>query len=139
MDYEKLYKDGDRSIKTIVEYAIHLKNTGKIEEALATLEEGVEKYPTSSLLYTLIGKIHLQENEFEKALITLKKAYNLDKFNYQAIVGLVKCFRKLGLKRNKEYFEKVAFILYPFKETQEGLPGSEELEKIAEEGRDLIE
>jgi len=139
MDYEKLYKDGDRSIKTIVEYSIQLRNLGSTEDALKVLEEGREKYPLSSLIYTLIGKIYLQENDFERALIFLKKAYDLDKFNYQAVEALVKCSSKLGLKRNKEYFEKVSYLLYPSRERKETLPGSEELEKIAEEGRDLIE
>ncbi len=140
MDIEKLYSEGDRSIKTIIEYAIHLNNLGKVNEAINVLLDGLNHYANSSLLYTILGKIYLQERNYNRAVIYFKKAYDLDRFNYQAVEGLVECSGKLGLKKNREYFEKVAEYLYPFRKKESTrLPGIEELEEIAEEGRDLIE
>ncbi len=140
MDIEKLYREGNRSIKIVVEYATHLNNLGKVEEAIKTLQEGVELYPDFSLLYTILGKIYLQEKEYEKAIIYFKKSYDLDKFNYQTVEGLVECSNRLGLARNRQYFERVAEYLYPFRRKElTRLPGTDELEEIAKEGRDLIE
>lgn len=140
MDIEKLYKEGNRSIKTIVEYAIHLNNLGEVNEAINVLQDGVRLYTNSSLIYTILGKIYLQEKDYDKAIIYFKKSYDLDKFNYQAVEGLVECSDRLGLRKNKEYFEKVAEYLYPFRKKElTKLPGTEELEEIAKEGRDLIE
>ena len=140
MDIEKLYREGDRSINTTVEYAIHLNNLGKVDEAINVLLDGVSHYTNSSLLYTILGKIYLQEKNYDRAIVYFKKSYDLDKFNYQAVEGLVECSNRLGLKKNKEYFEKVAEYLYPFRKKEPTrLPGTEELEEIAKEGRDLIE
>ncbi|GEM_PF-6549840 len=140
MDVEKKYSEGDRSIKVIVDYAVDLKNKGKSHEAVEVLHQGVERYPESSLLYTLLGKIYVEIGDHEKALNLLKRAYELDKFNYQAVENLALCAEKLGLVRNAQYYNRVAFYLNPEgKRQSEGLPGVEELKHIVNEEKDLIE
>ncbi len=140
MDVEKKYNEGDRSIRTIVDYAISLKNQGKTGEAINVLNEGIDRYPESSLIFTLLGKIYVENGEYDKAINYLKKAYDLDKFNYQAVENLAVCAEKLGLRRNAEYYSKIAYYLFPEgRKLAESLPGLEELQQIVNEEKDLIE
>ncbi len=140
MDVEKKYNEGDRSIRTIVDYAISLKNQGKSEEAIGVLSEGIERYPESSLLFTLLGKIYVENGDYDRAINFLKKAHDLDRFNYQAVENLIVCAEKLGLQRVADHYSKIAYYLFPDgRRLSDSLPGLDELHRIVKEERDLIE
>lgn len=95
------------SLKKI--YKIHQK--GAFEEASILLDEHVQKYPNSSYSWSFLGTVSMQLYNNPKAENAFKKAFELDRKNDKAIVGLGVIARNNGNHLlAREMYEKALTI-----------------------------
>jgi peroxin-5 len=61
---------------------------GEISEALLALEAAVRRNPEAADLWVLIGKLNAENDEDNRAVAALNRAYSIDNYNLEAILSL---------------------------------------------------
>jgi predicted negative regulator of RcsB-dependent stress response len=75
---------------------ILLARSGKLDEALALYEDGLERLPSSSLLLNNYGNVLYQKGNYEKAIEVYNKSLNVGSSDPQVYINLCKAQLALG-------------------------------------------
>ncbi len=95
-------KDADRpkAREPDAEYSMRLAQSqfrgGRVTEALATLDEAIERDPDIAALYNFYGLFCLQSGRYEKAVVALNEALRVDPFLTDAHNNLGTVYLELG-------------------------------------------
>ena len=79
-----------------LEYGVALRETGKLDEALAVLEEVAEINPKIKYVYREIGKVQYAAKDLDKALRTFMKAQTQWQGDQDAYAGAGMVYEELG-------------------------------------------
>lgn len=115
----------ERKIKSLEQYVLYKSSTAEWEKnyhlgyyyyyeddspkAIRTLEAAlaVKKKCNKGMIYSLMSKIYLSMNEYEKAADTAQKAYRINKKNPTTLISLGDLsFRKKEYKQALKYYKK---------------------------------
>lgn len=69
---------------------------GKLDEALATLQQAVQVEPDSSLAYTRLGGVQVLRQEYSAGVKSFQQAIMLDQKNSAAFVGMGMAYLHMG-------------------------------------------
>jgi len=94
------YNPTERSF-LLEEINVYIK-TNKTQEAISNLEKAASEDPTNALLPLNLGILYEQVENADKALESYKKAYAIDKNNYDAVYSLGAFYFNKGVKIGKE-------------------------------------
>lgn len=73
----------------VIQRAVQLERSGKIEEAIEVLEQGISKLPQPAPLYNRLGMILLnQRKDYKRASVLFQKAADLDPDNSAYMMNL---------------------------------------------------
>ena len=73
----------------VIQRAVQLERTGKVEEAIEVLEQGISKLPKPAPLYNRLGMILLnQRKDYTRASKLFQKAADLDPDNSTYMMNL---------------------------------------------------
>lgn len=79
----------DNAADGVIQRAVQLERSGKIEEAIAVLDQGISKLPQPAPLYNRLGMILLnQRKDYERASALFQKAADLDPDNSAYMMNL---------------------------------------------------
>ncbi|NCP76817.1 tetratricopeptide repeat protein [bacterium] len=92
--------------------AAHLAIEGnELAKGFLWVNEGIEKYSDSDTLYALRGNLYLLNNDIDRAMEDLNKAFSLDSRNPITLLGLAKLhFAKNNYTSAKEYIQSTKEI-----------------------------
>ncbi|MGB5450884.1 MAG: tetratricopeptide repeat protein [Sedimenticolaceae bacterium] len=80
----------------LIRVALQHESEGRLELALKTLAEGIDKFPNSAELYAVRGSLRLQMQQVSAALSDLEKAAQLDPQDAMIRVNRAQAYRSFG-------------------------------------------
>lgn len=87
---------GALSPDRLVKVALQHESEGRLELALKTLAEGIDKFPDAAELYAVRASLRLQMQQVSAALADLEKAAALDPDDPQVRVNRAQAYRAFG-------------------------------------------
>lgn len=84
---------GDR-----IQYAIILMNMGNSSGALKSLDKTIEIYPQEPEIWGLKGNIHIEREEYRKAVESFRKSVELDPTYLRGYMGMSSAYEALGMR-----------------------------------------
>jgi len=114
LEYQKraLERDPQNHFRRII-YASNLGKDGKIDEAIAVLDEGLKKYPRESAFENAKALVYGDAEKFDKAENIIKGILDKDKNNVDAMINFGVVLEKKGDYERAESFFKKALRIDP--------------------------
>jgi len=103
--FEKIIKEGltkfpgdEYYISNLINLSI---NSGKFNEAIDYLKQGIEQHPEDAQLYDVLGQVYEQDKNTDDALKYMKKASELDPSNTDFLSHIGRVYFNLGVEQRK--------------------------------------
>jgi tetratricopeptide (TPR) repeat protein len=97
----------------IFSYAEALRKAGKVNQAVAAYQKAIAAKPDFALAYMNLGGVFLSENEYDKAIESLKRAMELDSSLTSVLTNLALAYNQLGKFDQSETLLRKQLITNP--------------------------
>ena len=87
---------GSNSTDGLLELSYEQTKSGKLDDALSTLQQAVSKDPMSSLAHTRLGGVRVLRQEYSTGIKDFQRAIMLDQNNASAFVGMAVAYLHMG-------------------------------------------
>jgi tetratricopeptide (TPR) repeat protein len=94
--FKILPSSNDKTAVSHFQSAVALRKSGELAKAQLLLSQLIERYPSHTSAYMLRGKIFLQLNQPEQAVIDFDTALEINPYQSQARIGRVNAYRAIG-------------------------------------------
>ncbi len=95
---EWIIEEGHPGYGDRIQYAIILMNMGKSSSALKSLDKTIEIYPQEPEVWGLKGNIHIEREEYRKAVESFRKAVELHPAYLRGYMGMSAAYEALGMR-----------------------------------------
>jgi len=109
--YEKILSLRPQAPVSYINLALMQAKMSKFEDAISTLQQGVEKIPKSEILLTRLGHTYMVIGRLKKALETMQAVLEVNPSSFDALLASAWILNFMGQKDEaRGYFEKALAI-----------------------------
>ncbi len=109
--YEKILSLRPETSVSYVNLALMQAKMGKFEDAISTLQQGVEKIPKSEILLTRLGHTYMVVGRLKKALEAMQAVLEVNPRSFDALLASAWSLNFMGQKEEaRGYFEKALAV-----------------------------
>lgn len=121
--------------RTFVHLADARRRSGELDEALALLEEGLERHPDFSSAHVVAGWVHRDRDEVDESEAAFRRVLELDEENTAALRGLGELAQKRGsVDAALGWFKRLAALVPEDRELADRVDDLEREQLAAEAG-----